>query len=177
MRGRHLSGISCLVLVAAVLLSGCSAPGSSQDGGVAMTPAALAGFVHEAAEFAGHAGKETALSEFNRKDGAFSRGDLYLYAYDFNGTLLAHPHLKEAIGTSLIGRTDPFGMKNIQALVNTARSGGGFTVFVWPNPGRENRQEMKIGYVLPVDDRWWLGSGVYLSEVTGMDTSFPLPTP
>jgi signal transduction histidine kinase len=84
--------------------------------------------------------------------------------------------LKEAIGTSLIERTDPFGMKNIRELCDTGRSGG-FIVFVWPNPARADRQELKIGYVLPVDDRWWLGSAVYLNEVTGVDSSFPLPSP
>lgn len=324
MQPRLLCGLACLSLAAALLLCGCTTPESPPDIPAAMTPEDLAGFVHEAAAYAGHAGKEPALSLFNRNPGAFTRGDLYvyaydyhgtllahpyqresvgtnrldwtdarglpairigahvaahgggfiaylypapsasginessaesyvpkigyaypaggdwwiasgiyfsdledarpgkypdavagmvdlvergaaygrghgdeaafaeisnasgmfvdadahyLYAYDYNGTLLAHPHLKDAIGTSLIERTDPFGMKNIRALCDTARSGGGFIVFVWPNPVRENRQELKIGYVLPVDDRWWVGSGVYLSEVTGVDSSFPLPSP
>ena len=63
-------------------------------------------------------------------------------------------------------------MKNIRALRDTAQSGGGFIVFVWPNPEQENREELKIGYVRPVDDTWWVGSGVYLSEITGEDASF-----
>ncbi|PKL61646.1 MAG: calcium:proton antiporter [Methanomicrobiales archaeon HGW-Methanomicrobiales-2] len=102
----------------------------------------------------------------------------YLYAYDYNGTLLAHPYLQAAVGSSLIERQDPFGMKNIRALRDTARDGGGFIVFVWPNPDRENREELKIGYVLPVDETWWVGSGVYLSEITGENakkTFFPQP--
>lgn len=94
----------------------------------------------------------------------------YLYAYDYNGTLLAHPYLQAAVGSSLIERQDPFGMKNIRALRDTARDGGGFIVFVWPNPDNGNREELKIGYVLPVDEDWWVGSGVYLSEITGENT-------
>jgi signal transduction histidine kinase len=50
-------------------------------------------------------------------------------------------------------------MENIRALRDTAESGGGFIVFIWPNPGQEDRDELKIGYVLPVDDTWWVGSG------------------
>jgi len=37
----------------------------------------------------------------------------------------------------------------------------------WPNPDEGNCMELKIGYVLPVNGEWWLGSGVYLSGVTG----------
>jgi signal transduction histidine kinase len=76
------------------------------------------------------------------------------------------------IGSSLIEKRDPFGMENIQALADTARSGGGYVVFVWPNPDKGNREELKIGYVLPVNDAWWVGSGVYLSEITGEDSFF-----
>jgi two-component system NarL family sensor kinase len=97
----------------------------------------------------------------------------YIYAYDYNGTLLAHPYLPEKIGTNLIDRRDPFGMENVRALTETARAGGGYIVFIWPNPDQGNREELMIGYVLPVDDTWWVGSGVYLSEITGVDTPLP----
>jgi len=123
-------------------------------------------------------GETTAFAEISNKSGIFVDADAhYLYAYDYNGTLLAHPHIPASIGSSLIDRQDPFGMKMIRALADTAYSGGGYVVFVWPNPEKENRQELKIGYVLPVDERWWIGSGVYLSEITGVDTSFPVPSP
>jgi two-component system NarL family sensor kinase len=50
-------------------------------------------------------------------------------------------------------------------------------IFLWPNPGNDNLIEMKIGYVLPVDETWWVGSGVYLNEITGVNTSYPAPLP
>ncbi len=43
-------------------------------------------------------------------------------------------------------------MENIRALAETARSDGGYIVFVWPNPDHGNRDELKIGYVLPVNE-------------------------
>ncbi len=139
---------------------------------------AMVDLVERGAAYGREHGAEAAFSEISNRSGMFvDPADHYLYAYDYNGTLLAHPHLQASIGTSLIEREDPFGMENIRALRDTAQSGGGFIVFVWPNPEQENREELKIGYVLPVDDTWWVGSGVYLSEITGEDASFPSPVP
>ncbi|MCM2464906.1 cache domain-containing protein [Methanoculleus oceani] len=139
---------------------------------------AMIDLVERGAAYGREQGAEAAFSEISNASGMFvDPAGHYLYAYDYNGTLLAHPHLQASIGTSLIEREDPFGMKNIRALRDTAESGGGFIVFVWPNPEQENREELKIGYVLPGDETWWVGSGVYLSEITGEDASFPSPAP
>jgi signal transduction histidine kinase len=134
------------------------------------TVSEMVGLVERAAAY-GHAeGEARAFAEISNRSGAFIDGDgHYIYAYDYNGTLLAHPYLPEKVGTSLLERTDQFGMKTIRALVETARSGGGYIVFVWPNPDKGNRDELKIGYVLPVNETWWVGSGAYLSEITGTD--------
>ena len=35
-------------------------------------------------------GKEKALKEFMNPNGPFVKGELYIYAYDFNGTVLSH---------------------------------------------------------------------------------------
>jgi len=117
---------------------------------------------------------DAALVAIGDRSGPFvdSHGH-YLYAYRYDGTLVAHPHVPEMIGTNLIGRRDPYGMENIRAQAETAGAGGGFVVFLWPNPDAGDRLEQKIGYVLPVDETWWLGSGVYLSEITGEYTGLP----
>ncbi|MDK2889635.1 MAG: two-component system, NarL family, sensor kinase [Methanoculleus sp.] len=135
---------------------------------------AMIDLVERGAAYGREQGAQAAFAEISNASGMFvdSAGH-YLYAYDYNGTLLAHPHLQDSIGTSLIERQDPFGMENIRALRDTAQSGGGFIVFVWPNPEQDDRDELKIGYVLPVDDTWWVGSGVYLSEITGEDAVLP----
>ncbi len=127
--------------------------------------------VEDAACYGQAQGTAAALAEISDTTGRFvdTEGH-YVYAYDYDGTLLAHPYLSDQIGTSLIDRTDPFGMEQIRVLSETARNGGGYVVFIWPNPERENRDELKIGYVLPVDEHWWAGSGVYLSEITGTDS-------
>lgn len=127
--------------------------------------------VEDAARYGQAQGTAAALAEISDTIGRFVDAEgHYVYAYDYDGTLLAHPYLSDQIGTSLIDRTDPFGMEQIRVLSETARNGGGYVVFIWPNPERENRDELKIGYVLPVDEHWWAGSGVYLSEITGTDS-------
>lgn len=139
---------------------------------------AMVDLVERGAAYGRNHEKATAFAEISNQTGSLvDPAGHYLYAYDYNGTLLAHPYLQAAVGSNLIERQDPFGMKNIRALRDTARDGGGFIVFVWPNPDKENREELKIGYVLPVDEDWWVGSGVYLFEVTGTDAALPSPAP
>jgi len=127
--------------------------------------------VEDAAAYGREQGSVKAFSAISNRSGMFvdSAGH-YIYAYDYNGTLLAHPYLPEMIGSGLIENRDSFGMENIRALCDTASSGGGYVVFIWPNPDSEDREELKIGYVLPVDEEWWVGSGVYLSGITGEET-------
>jgi two-component system NarL family sensor kinase len=130
--------------------------------------------VEDAAAYGREQGSVIAFAEISNRSGMFVDGaGHYIYAYDYNGTLLAHPYLPETIGSCLMDNRDSFGMENIRALCDTARSGGGYVVFIWPNPESEDREELKIGYVLPVDEDWWVGSGVYLSEITGEETVLP----
>ena len=63
-------------------------------------------FLNEAVTYLKENGKEKALQEFNNRSGSFVRGDLYIFAYDFNGTYIAHP-----INPDLIGRTRPIGLQ------------------------------------------------------------------
>lgn len=138
-----------------------------------MAPAAIGrmiDLVGSGVTYALENGNEAALEAISDKEGAFvDEEGHYLYAYDYNGTLLAHPHLTVKIGENLMQHEGAFGEKDIQMLAGAASEGGGYVVFSWPNPDNKDKPEIKIGYVLPVDDEWWLGSGVYLSEITGAD--------
>jgi len=143
------------------------------DAETGMAPAATAdmiSLVESGVAYALENGKEAAFEAISDKDSVLvDEAGHYLYAYDYNGTLLAHPHLTAKIGENLMEHEGAFGEKDIQMLGEAASEGGGYVVFSWPNPDNDNRPEIKIGYVLPVDDEWWLGSGVYLSEITGDD--------
>lgn len=121
--------------------------------------------VEETVRFAGENGNEATLKEIDLTDGQFTRGNLYDYAYDYNCTMLAHPYMPEKIGENLKDFTGPYGVKVISVLAETARNGGGYAVFGWENPENNNKPELKLGYVKPVNDEWWVGSGVYLSDL------------
>lgn len=126
----------------------------------------LVSFVESAVAYAHENGKDVALKEFSNKTGSFVQGDLYIYAYGFNGTNIAHPFKSDWIGKDKLNETDSNGVMYIRNLINAARVGKGFTYFIFPNPAHDNRKEFKIGYAMKVDDDWWLGSGLYFSDVS-----------
>jgi cytochrome c len=123
----------------------------------------LVSFVESAVTYAQKNGKDKALKEFSNKTGTFVRGDLYIYAYDFNGTNIAHPFKPDWIGKNKLNLTDSNGVPFIRNLINVAKEGKGFTYFIFQNPAHGNRDEFKIAYTRKVDENWWLGSGIYLS--------------
>ena len=123
----------------------------------------LVSFVESALAYAQENGKDKALEEFSNKTGSFVRGDLYIYAYDFNGTCLAHPFKPDWIGKNKLDVTDSNGVPSLRNTLNVAKEGKGFTYFIFPNPAHGNRDEFKIAYAIKVDDNWFLGSGIYIS--------------
>jgi signal transduction histidine kinase len=118
-------------------------------------------FVNKAVDYAKKNGKEKALKEFMNRKGPFVKGELYIYAYDFKGTVIAHGGQPELVGKNLLEMKDKNGVMVIEGLINLAKSGGGWLRYMWPNPLNNNRIEPKLGYAEKVDDTWWLGSGIY----------------
>ena len=86
----------------------------------------LVAFVKEAVSYAKTNGRDAAIAEFNKANGSFVRGELYLYAYDFNGTTIAHPFNPEKIGINRINETDAHGNYFIKDLRDAAKNGTGF---------------------------------------------------
>ena len=125
----------------------------------------LVDFVRVARDYAREVGQEKACLEFDNKTGKFVRGDLYIYAYDFQGTNVAHPFRPDFIGKSKISLTDPNGVALIKDLIDCSRRGEDFTYFIFPNPDHKSKDELKVGYSARIDDDWWVGSGIYLSDV------------
>jgi cytochrome c len=121
----------------------------------------MVAFVDSAVEYARLNGKETALQEFDKRNGSFMKGDLYIYAYDFNGTVIAHPVNPELIGVNRLREKDAHGDYFIRNLMDAALNGSGFVSYYYINPVHNNTVEQKLGYVKKVDETWWLGSGVY----------------
>jgi len=148
--------------VRAALAGGAHAsPSPSPTATADPTQADVQAFVKAAVAFAKENGKDAALAAFTAPGGAFHRGQLYIYAYDFSGTVIAHGGDPDLVGRNLIGMTDPNGVPVIKELVRLAEGGSGWLYYTWPNPEHGNAQEPKLGYVEKVDDAWFLGSGTY----------------
>jgi cytochrome c len=121
----------------------------------------MVAFVKEAVAYARTNGKEKALAEFSNRNGSFFRGELYIYAYDANGTTIAHPVNPEKIGVNRLYEKDAEGNLFIQELRSAATNGTGFVTYYYINPVHKNIIEKKLGYAMNVDPTWWLGSGIY----------------
>jgi hypothetical protein len=127
----------------------------------AATKDEMVAFVREAVAYARTNGKEKALIEFSNRNGSFFRGELYIYAYDANGTTIAHPVNPEKIGVNRLYEKDAEGNLFIQELLSAATNGTGFVTYYYINPTHKNTIEKKLGYAMSVDSTWWLGSGIY----------------
>lgn len=121
----------------------------------------LVEFVENAVKYAQKNEKEKALSTFSDPKGPFIDGELYVYAYDMGGNTLAHPVNPEKIGVNRLLERDAKGGYFIRDLRDAAMNGSGFVNFSYINPVKNRTIERKLGYVMKVDDTWWLGSGIY----------------
>ena len=161
-----LIAVMALLLAAAIAtVAGCGGSGKAQNEtttpqGKVLTKKQVVDFVNEAIKYAKANGKDKAIAEFNNPNGTFKRGELYIYAYNWNGVALANGGTPALVGQHLIDMTDPNGVKVIQQLIKVAQGGGGWGSYTWPYPGTKIN-EPKLGYADKVDDTWWLGSGMY----------------
>lgn len=121
----------------------------------------LTAFVDSAAKYAKDNGKDKALSAFNDKNGTFFKGGLYVFAYDFEGNTLAAPTQPDLVGKNRVDAKDPNGVSFIRDMADLAKSGSGFTYYVYADPAKDMMQRLKLSYVMKVDDNWWLGAGLY----------------
>jgi polar amino acid transport system substrate-binding protein len=124
----------------------------------------LVKYVQEAKAYALRQGREMALYEFNNKNGQFTHGESYIFAYTSNGTTLALPYQTELIGTSRWNTTDPDGVRYIQEMARTAEGGSGFVQYRYPDPAENFSVKVKTSYVVDVDGSWFVGSGIYTKD-------------
>ena len=118
-------------------------------------------FVAEAKAYAVANGREKAVAAFNNQTGPFIRGELYIFAYDYNGTVLSWPYQPEQVGVNRLDVTDPVGNHHVRDFLDTAKGGGGMVDYYSVNPFT-NRTDLKISYVTDVDGTWMLGAGKYI---------------
>jgi signal transduction histidine kinase len=108
--------------------------------------------VKRAAAYVKYQGKERALAEISTSKGMFDKGELYVFAYDLQGVMLAHPKNPALIGQNLIAVPDTEGKLFRKEIVEKAKSqGSGWVDYVYLNP-ETNRQEHKTTYFQRMGD-------------------------
>lgn len=108
--------------------------------------------VEKAAAFAKANGKDAAIKEINLAKGQFDKGELYVFAYDMSGKIIAHPKNPKLIGKDLLNVPDPDGKMFRKEIVEVAKTKStGWVDYRYTNP-ETKKIEAKTTYVLKVDD-------------------------
>ncbi len=124
----------------------------------------LKDYVDEAASFALSHGRDAAIAAFQDVNGPFVSGDTYVYALDYSGVALALPFQPGLVGTNFLPLRDATGKPYTDIEIRLARAGGGFILYHYPKPSENGTSRLKISYVRPVDDTYWIGAGIYTDE-------------
>jgi methyl-accepting chemotaxis protein len=105
-------------------------------------------------------GKERALAEFNDPKGQFVEGDLFVFAQDFKGFMLAYGGNPSFTGGCAIDGKDARGMYLGRTMIELAQTKGkGWVEYAYENPYTKEIQE-KATYIQRVDD-YFVACGVY----------------
>jgi cytochrome c len=109
-------------------------------------------WVNNAKSFYKASGKRIALAEFTNPTGMFIQGEMYIYALNSKGTMMAHGVNEKFVGEEFIDLMDSDGKKFIKEIVDTANSkGSGWVEYKWYHP--VSKQWLpKIAYFEKVDD-------------------------
>ena len=83
-----------------------------------------------------------------------------------NGTTLAHPYQPGVVGENRTDLTDENGLAIHASCRDLAARGGGYLYFTFVNPSENYRKELKLVAIRPVDETWYVGSGIYIPEMT-----------
>ncbi|MBI5607162.1 MAG: cache domain-containing protein [Deltaproteobacteria bacterium] len=136
-----------VVLIAGLFLTGligfASAAGNADE---AKT------LVEKGIQFYKANGKDKALAEFSNPKGQFVKGELYIFIWDVNGTVLAHGTNQKLIGKDVSGLKDADGKLFVKDGLELAKSkGSGWVDYKWTNPVTKKMDD-KTTFVKKVDD-------------------------
>lgn len=97
-------------------------------------------------------GEEKGLDALNNPNGEFVKGELYVFAYDMNGVLLANSFRQNLLGQNLLDVPDSSGKKFRREIIELAKSkGSGWVDYSYQNP-KTKQLEQKTTYLEKVGD-------------------------
>jgi signal transduction histidine kinase len=97
-------------------------------------------------------GEEKGLDALNNPNGEFVKGELYVFAYDMNGVLLANSFRQNLLGQNLLDVPDSSGKKFRREIIELAKTkGSGWVDYSYQNP-KTKQLEQKTTYLEKVGD-------------------------
>jgi len=118
---------------------------------LADSPEQAVKLVKSAAAFYRANGLESTLEELSNPKGQFREGELYVFAYDLTGNMLAHPN-NSLVGQNLTDVPDADGkLFRKEFVVVATTKGSGWVDYKHRNP-KTKQMEMKTTYVEKVED-------------------------
>ena len=85
--------------------------------------------------------------------------DGYFYVYHYDGTNVVHPRQPFRVGENWANHPD------VAALLDYARSGGGYHRYVWEKPSSSESSD-KLGYAVGLEKwQWMIGTGAYIDDI------------
>lgn len=149
-------GIIIATLVLAVLFTGTAAIAAdpTKDDAVKV--------VNDVAAFHKANGKNATIEELGKQNGKFSKGpELFAFAIDSKGNVLAHPFNPKLVGKDMTDLKDADGKPFAREMSETANTkGSGWVEYKWTNPATKHI-EPKATFVKKVDDVIYC-CGIYL---------------
>jgi cytochrome c len=92
-------------------------------------------WVDRAVDFYKASGKRIALAEYTNPNGQFVQDEMYIYALNPKGTMLAHGVNEKFVGEEFIDIKDYDGKSFIREIVDIANTkGSGWVEYKWYNP-------------------------------------------
>lgn len=146
--------MAAMVLTAVFAASPALAAAPTKDDAVKMVDAAVA--YHKAN------GKAATVAEVAKQDGKFVKGpELFTFAIDLKGNVLAHPYNPKLVGKDMTDLKDADGKpfaKEMSDIANNKSSG--WVEYKWTNPATKHI-EPKATFVKKIDDVIYC-CGIYL---------------
>ncbi|MDU9375684.1 hypothetical protein McpSp1_02630 [Methanocorpusculaceae archaeon Sp1] len=137
-----------------------------------MTDMHLQNIVRSMYLYAGSHTKDQTLAAINDPKGPFAEKGVIMFAYNMDGTLLAHSTLQYLVGEKRLGYRGAYSILTpVTGMINRASQGGGFTHYYTAVPYTDHLATFDLCYVLPVDDTWFVGAAMPVNN-----TLFPYDT-